>query len=258
MRQSVNIARAILIVILIASWQLSADVGFINVHLLSSPIEIGSKLWLIVTGHSDIPNFTSNLLTTITELLAAYGSIIAIGVPIGLALGWNKFYGKTFEPLIIAFFSIPSIVLYPVIYLLFGLGTSSKIVFGILVGLFVVVENSIAGTRQMNRDLIKVGNSVGFTKLQILRKMVIPSALPSLTTGLRLGISMTLIGIIAGEIIASSAGLGRLVSNAFSLFRTGDLMALIVIIVVISTIGNLLLGLVERRASKFRSVNLES
>lgn len=258
MRPSVNESRAILVVILIASWQLFADVGLINVHLLSSPLEIGSKMWLIATGHSDIPDFTSNLIATITELLIAYGAIIAIGVPFGLALGWNKFFGATFEPLIIAFFSIPSIVLYPVIYLIFGLGTTSKIVFGILVGLFVVVENSVAGARQMNPDFVKVGTSLGFSKLQIFRKMVIPAALPSITTGLRLGISMTLIGIIAGEIIASSVGLGRLVSNSFSLFRTGDLMTLIVIIVAISTVGNLALALIERRASRFRLVNVES
>lgn len=258
MRPSVNVARAILVVVLIASWQLLADAGVINIHLLSSPLEIGDKIWLIVSGRGDIPDFTSNLIATMIELLVAYGAIIAIGVPLGLALGWNKFLGVTFEPLILAFFSIPSIVLYPVIYLIFGLGTSSKIIFGILVGLFVVVENSVAGARQMNPHLVKVGTSVGFTKLQIFRKMIIPAAMPSIATGLRLGISMTLIGIIAGEIIASSVGLGRLVSNSFSLFRTGDLMALIVIIVAISTVGNLALAVVERRANRFRLVDLES
>ncbi len=256
MRLGVNVARLLLVAILIVTWQLGAYIGLINVHLVSSPDNIAKQLWLIISGHSDVIDFYSYLYATITELLVAYSCVIVIGVPLGILIGSNKFLGMTFEPLIIAFFSIPSIVLYPVIYLMLGFGMLSKIVFGIVVGLFVVVENSAAGTKQINKEMLRLGSSLGFNKFQILRKMVLPSALPSIVTGLRLGISMTLIGIIAGEIIASNVGLGLLITNSFSLFRTADLMALVAVVIGISTIGNVSLAIIENKINKLRTMGI--
>ncbi|MDG6995676.1 MAG: ABC transporter permease [Nitrososphaerota archaeon] len=255
-KPNANISRLLIVVTAILIWQLLADFGLIETSSLSSPIGAATHIWLLLSNHGDISNFYANFYATLLELFFAYAIVAVMGVSIGLAIGMNKFLGLTLEPLIIAFFSIPTVVLYPIAYLLLGLGIASKVAQGILVGFFPVIANSAAGTKQVPKEFIRLGTSLGFSRIEMIRKILIPSALPSIATGLRLGLSMSLIGITAGEMIASTVGLGHLISDSFDLFRTNDVFALVFIVVGIATLGNLLLSYVEAKASRFRMTDI--
>ena len=236
----------------IVTWQLLSMYHYLNPLVFSSPSAASYHLYLLLSGHGDLPDFFQSLWSTLVELTLAAALILAIGVPFGVLLGWNRFGQVTLMPLMIAFFSIPSIVLYPLIYLSFGLGITSKVIFGTIVGLFAVLENSSAGAKSIPAEYISISRSLGFSNFQLLRKIVLPSALPYITSGIRLGVSFALAGIIAGEYIASTTGLGELVVTALTLFRIDDMFAVILIVIGLGTLVNLLIILIERREQRYK------
>lgn len=250
----INVFRGLFVIAAVLLWQIMADYGIINVLLLSSPLGAGTHLWLILIGRSDVTDFYSSLYVTLIEITLAYAVIVTLGVPLGISLGLNRFLGMTFDPLIIAFFSIPNIVLYPIMFLIFGLGIASKIIYAVVVASFVVIQNSTAGTKQIRPEFVQLGASLGFTKPEMLRKILIPAALPSIVTGLKLGLGLTIIGVIAGEMIASTTGLGHLIIDSFSLLRINDLFAIIFVILAIATLANLALTYVENRVHSYRGI----
>ena len=210
------------------------------------------EMYLLFAGLSNFRGFYTSLDATLIEISLAFTLIALIGIPTGILLGWNRFAQESAMPLIIAFFSIPSIVLYPLIYLIFGLGITSKVIFGVVVGLYAVLENTSAGAKQVPTDFVRLSKSLGFSRLELLRKVVIPSALPYITSGLRLGFSFGFAGIIAGEYIASTSGLGQLIVTELDLLNIDEMFAAILLIIIISTAINGILILIERRESKFK------
>ena len=254
MRPSYNAVRIALIVAAIVIWQLLSQYGILNPLVFSSPVASVVSLYKLFAGHTALVGFYTSLYATLTEIALAFSIIALIGIPAGISLGWNRFAQASIMPLIIAFFSIPSIVLYPIIYLIFGLGVTSKVIFGVVVGLFAVLENSSAGAKQIPREFVTLSRSLGFSKLQLLRKIVIPSAIPYITSGLRLGFSFGLAGIIAGEYIASTSGLGQLIVTALDLLEIDYVFAVILLIILIATLVNFVLIAIESRETKFKVV----
>ncbi|MDG6907947.1 MAG: ABC transporter permease [Nitrososphaerota archaeon] len=252
MRLSYNLARISLILAAIVIWQILSQYGIISSFVFSSPLASVTSLYLMITGHSSIIGFYKSLYATVVEVTLAFASIALIGIPTGILLGWNRFAQESVMPLMIAFFSIPSIVLYPLIYLIFGLGITSKVIFGVVVGLYAVLENTSAGAKQIPSDFVRLSQSLGFSRLDLLRKIVVPSALPYITSGLRLGFSFGFAGIIAGEYIASTSGLGQLIVTQLDLLNIGNVFAAILLVIGIATAINAVLILIERRESKFK------
>lgn len=247
-----NIARLLFVVAIISIWQLLSNVRYLNPIIFADPYSIGRDLLLIFSGQSPIPSFYSHFSATIISLCLGYAIVVCVGVPLGIGFGLIKTFGAVMEPLVIAFFSIPSIILYPIIYLIFGLGINSKVLFGALVGFFIVISNASAAAKNVRREFLVLGNSLGFTKFQTLRKIILPSSLPYIITGLRFGFSLTFIGVVAGEMIASTSGIGSLIEDVIGLLRTTDYFTLIVIVLIIATSGNALLGYFERRINRYR------
>ncbi len=254
MRPHYNVVRLSLIVAAILIWQLLSQYNILNPLVFSSPLASVESLYHLFGGHTSLVGFYPSLYATLTEIALAFGLIALIGIPAGIALGWNRFAQVSIMPLIIAFFSIPSIVLYPIIYLIFGLGIASKVIFGVVVGLFAVLENCSAGAKQVPREYVTLSRSLGFSKMQLLRKILIPSAIPYITSGLRLGFSFGLAGIIAGEYIASTIGIGQLIVTALDLLEIDYVFALILLVIVIATLVNFILIFVESRETKFKLV----
>ncbi len=252
MRISYNVARISIIATAIVLWQILSQYGIISHFVFSSPLGSMKEMYMLFAGLSSAKGFYPSLDATLIEISLAFTLIALIGIPMGILIGWNRFAQESIMPLMIAFFSIPSIVLYPLIFLIFGLGITSKVIFGVVVGLYAVLENTSAGTKQVPKDFVRLSNSLGFSRLELLRKIVIPSALPYITSGLRLGFSFGFAGIIAGEYIASTTGLGQLIVTELDLLNIDIMFAAILLVIAISTAINGILILIEHRESKFK------
>ncbi len=183
--------------------------------------------------HPDLPgSFWNHLIVTLYELGIAALIIIGVVMPLSILIGLRRAVREVLQPLILAFFAIPSIILYPVIYLLLGIGPSSKIAMGILVGssyMFIYVMTAI---KYFDNSLITMARSFTTSKYKILIKVAIPSIIPIIVSAIQLGIAYAMVGVIVAEVIASSSGLGFLISWSETTIRVPIMYATIALAII--------------------------
>lgn len=231
----------------IVGWEGATRFRIVHPLLMSPLSAIILKIIEIVSLRSNIPNFPDHVMVTLTEIGAAYALVVTFGLFFGFILAEVKLMGDTFYPLILLFYAIPSVVIYPILYITLGIGQQSVIALAFILGLFPVLVNSMAGFRQVERPLINVGRSMGATRWALYTRIIFPAAAPAIVSGLRLGMASTVIGVVVAEMIASYAGLASLIDWASSMLLTTYLYALVVITISVAVGINLLFGALERR-----------
>lgn len=227
----------------LVAWQLLSG-PVIQPFLVSNPIDVAKKLWDII-GTSTIDH---DIAVTGQELLYGWAIGAAAGAVLGWALGTAKFLGEALEPLLNAFNGIPKIALAPLFLLWFGFGVSSKVVLAAMMVFFIVFYNVFAGMRNVPRPLCDMARLMGASRLYVVRKVVLPSVAVPLFAALKAGVSLAMIGVIAGEYISAQDGLGYYTMTATQNFDPAGLFAAIVIIVAMVVVGYMVIGFFERRA----------
>ena len=144
----------------------------------------------------------------VAQIAAAYALSVIFGVLIGLAIGSTSFSRTAFLPIVLLLFAIPQVSLLPLVILMFGLGPAAKIAFGFSHGVFPIIMNVVAGMRDVRELHLRAARSMGATRMETIRHVILPHAVPSLFTGLRLGMTMTLLGVILAELYVSTGGIG--------------------------------------------------
>jgi NitT/TauT family transport system permease protein len=148
-------------------------------------------------------------------------------------------------------------VMLPLFILFFGIGVLSKAVFAFSLGVFPVLLNVIAGSRMVDRTLVTTAYCMGASRAGIFLKVVLPAALPSVITGLRVGMTQTVLGVLLAELYASNTGLGYFVTLYSQTFKPAQLFALFFVVAAISIVVNEGLRALERRASRWREEEVE-
>jgi NitT/TauT family transport system permease protein len=227
----------------LVAWQLLSG-RVIQSFLVSNPIDVARKLWDVI----GTPTMVQDIAVTGQELI--YGWVIGsvVGALVGWLFGAVKFIGEAFEPLMNAFNGIPKIALAPLFLLWFGFGISSKIVLAAMMVFFIVFYNVFAAMRSVPRPLCEVARVMGASRLYVVRKVVVPSVSGPLFAALKAGVSLGMIGVIAGEYISAQTGLGYYTMTATQNFDPAGLFAAIIIIVAMVVVGYAIIGFFERRA----------
>ena len=171
----------------------------------------------------------------------------ALGLVVGVVLGRSRFLGAVFDPVITGLFAVPRIILYPVILVAVGVGLEAKVWLVVVSAFFPIVLNTIAGVRNVSPTLIKLGRSLGCSRLQLARKIYLAAAAPTVMVGVRMGFSIAFISVIVAELFAATTGLGLLVQKAYGLQQYADMFAVVLLITSIALAGNVLLWVLERR-----------
>jgi NitT/TauT family transport system permease protein len=239
------IATQILILVaVIGGWEVAARAGWLDAFFWSQPSAIWKTLIIFFTegdAWTDIGfTFRSTILGFIIGTTA--GSLL------GLSFWWSRNYAAVAQPYIICFESIPKLALAPLIILVFGLGATSKVVIAVALTIVVSTLTTYAGVKALDPDGEKLFYSLGASRWQVFRKLVVPFCLPWVISVLRVNIGLALTGAIVGEFIASQHGLGRTIFYAGSTYEIAlvwvavfTLSALAVIMyVVVSWIENVL------------------
>jgi NitT/TauT family transport system permease protein len=169
------------------------------------------------------------------------------GVATGLALGFHRFSGEVAEPILTAIYTLPKVTLYPLVLLVFGLGISAKIAFGIMHGIIPVILFTMNAVRNIDPVHLKTARVLGLTPWQTATTVLAPAVIPEIFTGLRVGFSLTLLGVIIGEMFASQRGLGFLVINGINTHDVPTMMAVILLIVVFAIAASSLLLAADRK-----------
>lgn len=166
-------------------------------------------------------------------LLASLG-----GLGIGTLLGIHRLSGQVAEPILVALYSLPKITLYPLILLIFGLGLPAKVAFGAIHGIIPVAIFTLNAVRNIKPVHLKTARVLRLRPLQAALTVWLPAALPEIVSGQRVGFSLTLLGVLIGEMFASQRGLGFLIMNAIGLNDVATIMAVTLMLATVSITVN--------------------
>jgi NitT/TauT family transport system permease protein len=232
---------ALLLVGLVALWQVGTLA--LGREALPSPIATVSKLAGIMADE----DFPRHAWETARAFLTALVISLVAGLFIGLALGAHRLSGEVAEPVLTALYSTPKITLYPVILLLFGLGISAKIAFGVIHGIIPVILFTMNAVRNIRVVYLRSARAMRLTLAQTAFTIIVPAALPEIVSGFRVGFALTLLGTLIGEMFASQRGIGYMLVKAMETGDTGTVTALALLLVVLATCASAALLALDRR-----------
>lgn len=209
---------------------------------------IGATLVELVGGFTE-GWILGPLWSTMKAVIGGFLVALVTGYVVGYTIGRTRFLAKIFDPIIAGLFAVPRIILYPVLLAIFGVGVASKLGMGAISAFFPIVLTTAAGIRAVNPVLVKLGRSLSCSRLQLVAKVYLPAAAPTLMVGFRIGFGVSFISVIIAEFFAAVEGLGLLVSNAYGLLQLPRMFAVVLVIAGIAVTGNLILWSAERKVA---------
>ena len=172
----------------------------------------------------------THIFDSLYRVLLAVGTATLLGVPLGLAMGWSKRFRAAIDPLLEFIRPIPPLAWIPLSILWFGIGDMQIVYIIFLAAFFPIVLNSMAGARDVDTYLVRAGLSLGARRGELFRTVVLPAALPQIFTGVRIGLGIGWMALVAGELVAAPSGLGYMINNARTLFRSDYILLGMVLI----------------------------
>jgi ABC-type nitrate/sulfonate/bicarbonate transport system permease component len=226
------------IALLIGLWQAIDSFGYAPVTLLPPPGAVFIRLarQLTTTG------FQQEIAATLFRLFAGFSIAVVFGVAIGLAAAVNPAVNAVVRPVVRVLAPLPKVALYPALLLLLGFGHASKITLVAADALFPILLSTYYGASMVEQKLIWSAMAAGTPRWQILFKVVLPAAVPSILTGCRIGLVISCIVVFLAEMITSTDGLGHVLVTAARTFQTVDMF---VPLITISLLGLILNGLLQ-------------
>jgi NitT/TauT family transport system permease protein len=222
----------------IALWQAAADLGWIDGFFWSKPSAVYETLIKFFAAGDAWTDIGFTFQSTIYGFLLGTAS----GSLLGLSFWWSRNYAAVVQPYMICFHSLPKLALAPLVILVFGIGLASKIAIATALTIIVSALTTYAGVKALDPDQERLFYSLGASRLQVFRKLVVPFCMPWVISVLRVNIGLALTGAIVGEFIAAQHGLGRAILYAGS---TYDIALVWVVALVLSTLAVVMYGAVS-------------
>ncbi len=191
--------------------------------------------------------FWAGLRVTAVELGGAFVLATASGLLVGVLVGRWAAAARITSPLLVWAQTVPIILFYPICILLFGIGPMSKVAFGGFYGFFPVAANTVLALSTVPARYLTAAAALGADRRQIVTRVLIPAARPLVLSGVRLGAALCLIGVIAGELLGSTEGLGYNIASSAGGFRTAELYAYITVALILVAIFNFAITRAEDR-----------
>ncbi len=188
----------------------------------------------------------THIADSLRRVLVAVGAAAALGVPLGLAMGWSAAFRRAMDPLIEFIRPIPPLAWIPLSILWFGIGDTQNEYIIFLAAFFPIVLNSMAGARDVDTYLVRAGLSLGARRRDLFLTVVLPGSLPNIFTGLRVGLGIGWMALVAGELVAAPTGLGHMINNARTLFRSDYILLGMVLIGLLGLVLDFLMRQVAR------------
>ena len=220
-------------------WELCVWLFAVPNYILPAPSAIavellGNPLW-----------YGRHALYTIGACMMGFLLALVIGVAAAIGIVYSKVLENTLYTLLVSLNSIPKIALAPLFIIWMGTGTSSKVAISMLIALFAIVIDTVLGLRSVDPDVLELTKSMKATPFQVLWKVRFPTALPAMFAGMKVAISLALVGAIAGEFVASQVGLGYAILTAQGMFQITSVFASIVLLGILGTVLFYLMNVIE-------------
>lgn len=223
-----------------ALWQAAVVVLEVPTYLLPTPLAILDAAVL------KAPSIWRHSLVTTLEVLLGFGASVAVGVPLGVAVTQWRLFERMVYPILVALQSVPKLALGPLLIVWFGFGTAPKLVMVFLIAFFPIVVDTAVGLRSVAPETTELARSIGLGALSTFTKIRLPQALPSIFGGLKVAITLAVVGAVVGEFLGSDSGLGYLLVSAGGQLQTALLFAALIVLTSLGLALYAAVSLVER------------
>jgi NitT/TauT family transport system permease protein len=230
--------------LLLLLWQVAVGSGLVESRLLPSPARVWAEL-VTEIGNGQLIYHAS---VTVSRALVGFALAALVGIPFAAAMARSAVWRNLFEPIFFMGYPIPKIALFPVFTYIFGIGTPSKIAFTFLECLYPIVVTCYFGFRGIQTRLVWTGQNFGASRGIILRRIILPAALPNIFAGLRVALPVAIIVVVITEMIGDSIGLGYYITIWSTRFSFANVYAAIIVIGICGLLLDQGLLLVRRRA----------
>ncbi len=221
--------------------ELVVSEGYVNPIFLASPSQIAYEFFYMIEKNTLLPH----LLITLQEAVVGYVIAAVTGVILGVLFVTFPKIEKLFVPFFAAVMAVPKTAIMPLLIVWFGIGFRSKVVMVFLFCMFTVLFNTVAGAKQAKAEHLKIAKVFEASHTQVIFKILLPSALPSIFAGLRVTAATAITGVLFAEMVASRGGAGFLLSEAQQVLNTPELFLVIIIVTIISVLFVALVNFIE-------------
>ena len=240
--------QAVIVFLFLLGWHLTRTFNVVSQLFLASPLQIISPSTL-----ARFYGYIGYYQTTTYEIIVAYLLAAAIGIGGGIILSRRTYAYNVLEPFIVWGYSIPKIALFPIFLRLFGFSVALPIAYGSITGLFVILLNTVTGVREVDKHLLTVSTSLGISRLQKYTKIVFPSIVPPVFSGLRQAVIQIVLGVLVAELVLNTLGVGNLIDSLTYAFDSVGLYFVVTTVSIIINVINILLIHLESRLSFWSS-----
>ncbi len=235
------------VAVILGLWSLASAHELVSPVFLPSPRQVVIAMYnLIVTGFVDATLF-EHVGASLYRIFGALIASILIGIPAGLAIGTSRIGRGILDPVVEFLRPLPPLAYLPLIIIWLGIGETSKITVIALAMLPSIILSTSAGVRSVSRDHVNAARSLGATPRQVLVQVVLPSAVPSILTGVRIALGAGWTTLVAAELVAATSGIGFMIQSAAQFLVTDIVIAGIVVIALIAILLEYVARLIERR-----------
>jgi ABC-type nitrate/sulfonate/bicarbonate transport system permease component len=245
----IKIGRIAIILAVFPLWELMSRTGLVNPRLLPSASETLATLF----DQLQRTSIRGDLAATALEVMTAFVLAVPTGCLIGFLIAENRYVADVAKPLLFFAFSIPKSIFLPMFILVFGIGFQQKVAYAAFTTAFVVLMSATAAVESVRADHIMVARSFGATKVQILRRVYVPSMLPILLEALRIAMIFNFTGVMIAEMYASRTGIGHLIANWGENFQMPQLFAGVIVLAAVAILFNEAVRALESRCSTWRT-----
>jgi len=242
-RRMVRISQLALLVSFFIAWEVLVNIGVLEAFIFSQP----SRMWRMMWRMIDNGELFRHIGITTAETIAGFLLSTVLGVIVSIILWWNKFVRDVSDPFLTVFNSLPKTALAPIIIVWLGNNVEAIIATAVMISVVVTILNVLAGFLQVEADKIKLAQTFGATKLQILRKVIIPASMPSIINALKVNVGLSFVGVIVGEFLVAQAGLGFLIMHGSQIFRMDMVMLSILILCALAAVMYQIVAIIEKR-----------
>ena len=240
-------------VVLVAAWQISSNLGILNASILPAPSTIWDTLISMVKSGEIFKHLGISLL----RVIKGYTLGCFLGITIGTLMGLMKMLDKALTLIVGIFRPIPVIAWVPMLILWLGIDESSKVTVIAIGSFWPILLNTIHGIKNTDKKYLELAQTLEKSKTLILFKIILPSALPSIFTGLRIGIGSAWMSVVGAELIAASSGIGYLISYARELSQPDVMLVGVCSIGIIGLLIDLIIRRIEKRLLRW-NVNIHN
>lgn len=243
-----TLAKTAAIGALLALWEVAPRVGLVDRTFLP-PFDEVARAWWGLLGDGQL---AANTQASLMRSFSGFGLAVAVAVPLGLLIGWYRPVANLLGPLLQVFLNTAALALLPVFVLLLGIGETSKISIVLYACSWPILLNTISAVGDVDPTLLKLAKSMDLSTPRLFQKVILPASVPTIFTGIRLAGAISIVVLVAAEMVGAKAGLGYLINASQYNFEIPQMYAGIITISAIGVAFNQLLVAVERRLSSWR------